>query len=318
MALVVPLLALVVIASADGGERLATTAATNGTMHGDASSSAWSESLLLFLWCAASLAIIFGTRGWRPGSLDGPAWRPTIAVGLAAAVLIVLAGVLGEIGGSFLWPAALGGGTAIARSIGAAVLQVGACAVIVANRHSIFQRSHGHPSSAWWSVFGGAMGLLLAWPLVQLSMLVGAWITAIVTDAPPPELAHETLRQLRESEDLVLRVSKIALAVVAAPFVEEVLYRGVIQQMLRATGMGRSAAIMLVAALFAVMHLGDGAVSAASAGAALPALFLLGVLFGVLFERTGRLAAPVTAHALFNAANVAFLLWRPSPTLPAP
>jgi membrane protease YdiL (CAAX protease family) len=38
---------------------------------------------------------------------------------------------------------------------------------------------------------------------------------------------------------------------------------------------------------------------------ALAALFVLSLGFGWVYEKTGRLEAAVTMHALFNAANVA-------------
>lgn len=274
--------------------------------------------MALFIWCAASLAILFGWRDWRPGSLDGPAWRPSVAAGLAAAVAIVMAGVLGDAIGSFLWPKALGGGGMMARSVCSSLTQVGAAAAVLSLRRRMFQRSHGHPSATMWAVIGGIVGLIIVWPLVQVTMLGGAWISEWFVGTPLPEVAHESLRELQRTENPLRTAVIAAMAVLAAPFVEEVLYRGVLQQMLRVAGLGAAASIVLSAALFSIMHLGDGAVNAASAGSALPALFLLGVLFGVLFERTGRLAAPFTAHALFNAANVAALLLQPSPTLTAP
>ncbi|HAQ67286.1 MAG TPA: CPBP family intramembrane metalloprotease, partial [Phycisphaerales bacterium] len=36
----------------------------------------------------------------------------------------------------------------------------------------------------------------------------------------------------------------------------------------------------------------------------LTTLFILAVGWGMLYERTGRMAAPVLAHAIFNATNV--------------
>ncbi len=276
------------------------------------------EAFVLFAWSAGSIALLLGWRGWRPGALDGPAWRPSVGAGLAAAVTIVGAGVVGDAIATFAWPAALGGGGREARSAWSALAQVGAAAMVLALRRSIFQRSHGHPAGAVASAMGGAVGLIVAWPLVQVSMLAGSWLSEVLAGAEVPALAHESLRVLQESSSVMQRAMIAGIAIVAAPFIEEVLYRGVIQQMLRAAGLGPAASIVLCAALFSVMHLGDGAVSAAGAGAALPALFLLGVLFGVLFERTGRLTAPFTAHAVFNAVNVLMLMGQPSPTLTAP
>ena len=37
---------------------------------------------------------------------------------------------------------------------------------------------------------------------------------------------------------------------------------------------------------------------------ALPALFLLAIILGILYERTGNLLAPIAAHSLFNTLNL--------------
>jgi membrane protease YdiL (CAAX protease family) len=36
----------------------------------------------------------------------------------------------------------------------------------------------------------------------------------------------------------------------------------------------------------------------------LPALFLLAIILGVLYERTGNLLAPIAAHSVFNTLNL--------------
>jgi membrane protease YdiL (CAAX protease family) len=37
-------------------------------------------------------------------------------------------------------------------------------------------------------------------------------------------------------------------------------------------------------------------------------LFVLGITFGYLYERTGSLLPPILAHAIFNAANIGIAL----------
>ena len=43
-------------------------------------------------------------------------------------------------------------------------------------------------------------------------------------------------------------------------------------------------------------------------------LFALALALTWLYERTDNLLAPITAHALFNAANYMVLLWQKSPS----
>ena len=61
-------------------------------------------------------------------------------------------------------------------------------------------------------------------------------------------------------------------------------------------------AALLSGAVFALVH-----VNAAS----FVALWFLGVAFAWLYARTGTILAPMTAHVLFNAANLLLLVFFP-------
>ncbi len=84
-------------------------------------------------------------------------------------------------------------------------------------------------------------------------------------------------------------------AVLAAPFTEEVLYRGLLQNM-AARVVGKIAAIALVALLFAAMH--------TPFKIAFPPMLAVGILFGILADRHG-VATSFAAHALYNACALA-------------
>ena len=88
-------------------------------------------------------------------------------------------------------------------------------------------------------------------------------------------------------EDMV----EIALAVVAIPWLEEVLFRaGLMGYLLPRTG--RAAAVLLSAALFSFMHM---------QGEIFWARGIAGVAMGMLYLRTGRIFAPFLLHAFFNS-----------------
>jgi len=83
-------------------------------------------------------------------------------------------------------------------------------------------------------------------------------------------------------------------AVVVAPFVEEVFFRGFLYSGLRA--MARPAvAAAVAAAAFSFTHVEPDNLDA------LPTTFLLGLFLADLRERTGGLTAPVAMHACYNA-----------------
>jgi membrane protease YdiL (CAAX protease family) len=92
----------------------------------------------------------------------------------------------------------------------------------------------------------------------------------------------------------------IALGVVViflAPVAEEVLFRGILYPFIKQLGFPRIA-LWSTSVIFAAIHV--------NAVAFVP-LLVLSVLLTTLYEHTGNLLAPITAHALFNAINFVML-----------
>lgn len=85
--------------------------------------------------------------------------------------------------------------------------------------------------------------------------------------------------------------------VVLAPLSEELLYRGLLQSMIRQHTRSPWPAILVTSGVFAASH--------SPQYQDMPALFVLALALGYNYERTGRLVAPILLHALFNAA----MLW---------
>lgn len=148
----------------------------------------------------------------------------------------------------------------------------------------------------------GVGALALFWPILMAVSWIATRITMMVTGEPVDVLAHDTLSLIVGSEADLWMVLMIALAVVAAPVMEEVLYRGVLQETLVQLGMGRWTAIVVASLIFAIMHI------EVVPPHALVSLFVLSLGFGWVYEKTGRLAAPIVMHVLFNAGNIAMAL----------
>lgn len=96
----------------------------------------------------------------------------------------------------------------------------------------------------------------------------------------------------------VLPILGGALVVLVQVTGEELYFRGWLQPVI-ARAWGAPAAIGIVSALFAALHLLGGALSAVS----LINLLLGGILFGLLAARTGGIVAPIAAHFAWNAAE---------------
>jgi len=155
----------------------------------------------------------------------------------------------------------------------------------------------------FWPAFGlGALALASCWiPLQSIGSIVAS-VQVWLGGAEPPATGHSTLALLAASDNAWLRAGMIAIAVVLAPMTEEIQFRGAAQQGFRGLGIPRRWAIVCASVLFALFHIGVLTEGAEASGLAV--LFALSLLLGWLAERTGRLAAPIGAHAAFNAANL--------------
>ena len=91
------------------------------------------------------------------------------------------------------------------------------------------------------------------------------------------------------------------------PLAEELMFRGVLYPWLRARW-GVAVAAVVSAALFSVLH---------GIPWLIPAIFSLGVILALLYERSGSLWSAVIAHGLYNAVAVVLLYIALAAGLPA-
>lgn len=107
-------------------------------------------------------------------------------------------------------------------------------------------------------------------------------------------------RDLWQSAGGAGSVLLIAIVVLGAPLVEELVYRGLLQGALvrRLPRLAGWLAVMIIAALFALVHF---------APIEYPGLFLVGLVFGACALRTGRLGLSIVTHAAFNATGLALV-----------
>lgn len=108
------------------------------------------------------------------------------------------------------------------------------------------------------------------------------------------DLRQEIVKLFGETSSVPLRVQIAVAAVLVAPVIEELLFRGLLYGLLR-----RHArpvlAMIAVGMLFGAIH--DSPV-------AFVPLSLFGVLMCYLYEKTGRLSVPIVAHMIFNGIMV--------------
>ena len=115
----------------------------------------------------------------------------------------------------------------------------------------------------------------------------------ITTKANPQKLVL-VIADLVEKKRYVILGIFICMAVLVAPIVEEILFRGILYPAIKQIGYPRLAAIS-TAILFALFHVNLVTFASLTAVA-------LGLI--VLYEFTDNLLAPIIAHSIFNASNV--------------
>lgn len=155
-----------------------------------------------------------------------------------------------------------------------------------------------------WSALGlRSLHVDLVW--VPVVAAISAYVavvayTAVMTAAGPDALApeQEELEDLFESRAILPLTGVVT--VLAAPFAEEVFFRGFVFGGLRER-VGVAWAAILSGLLFGAFHISD----ADTAGLIIP-FGAIGILFAWIYHRTGSLWAPMSAHFLFNL--ISFIL----------
>ena len=177
----------------------------------------------------------------------------------------------------------------------------GAVLVLVArflSEHGINWREGFGLSRQWhravlFGFIGASLFLPLGWGL--------QWLSAqIMLHFPKLHLKPEEQQAVQTLQMAVTWQHRLVLGlitVVLAPVAEEVLFRGILYPWVKQAGFPRLA-LWGTALLFAAIHFNL---------ATLIPLAALAVMLVLLYDRTDNLLAPITAHAVFNAANFAML-----------
>ena len=154
--------------------------------------------------------------------------------------------------------------------------------------------SGGAGSDLWLATAGLALVLV---PLLALA--------AALNQLVPYE--HDVVDFLTLRRDPLAVGLVIATAVIAAPLVEELFFRRILQGWLekRLPEADGALAITISAAAFALAHQGQGL--------AFVPLFPLALVLGFIARRTGSIVPCILLHALFNAVSVGLLLATPPP-----
>ena len=144
--------------------------------------------------------------------------------------------------------------------------------------------------------FGAALLNLLAIMPVVLSAVILVTLAGKIFVGPEYQMPrHEELNEILAYPQWQVRALIIVSAIVVVPFVEEVLFRGVFQTLLRSYLGMPWPAIILASLIFIIFHANPEH---------WPALFMLSLCLGYAYEKSGSLFRSIFIHSLFNAMSV--------------
>lgn len=147
------------------------------------------------------------------------------------------------------------------------------------------------------------INLLAAWPLLLAAITITLIIAKMFSGQDYQMPQHEQLEMITQYQQIPVRISIVFVAVVIAPLLEEMLFRGFVQTAIRSYFNPRNnawPAIALSALFFSIMHADPSH---------WPALFILGICLGYSYEKSGSLFRPIFIHLFFNAYSVATVLF---------
>jgi uncharacterized protein len=222
-----------------------------------------------------------------------PPWEPWEAIPVALAAFLA-ALVVSIVMAAFI---GVGGVALMLTSLAFSLSLAGFSALWVAVRHrgwlpALGLRS-GRPTSD--AVIGVLSGLVL---YGSVAFLVLPFLSLLFEGVAGRPLSP--INQLPVDFDPVVVVLGVIAAILAAPFGEEVFFRGFLYGSLR-NRFGYWIAGSLSSLAFGVFHGTAGWVL-------IPVMFVVGMGLAALYERRGALAAPIAAHAAFNVVGYTLIV----------
>ncbi len=151
------------------------------------------------------------------------------------------------------------------------------------------------------AIVGGVVSLFV--------VLVGVYL--VQTTFGIQSADHGLVKRGMQSPEILLILVPLSILLVGPG--EELLFRGVIQQLLRFR-FGAIIGITIASVIFSVAHVGS--LSGEGLIPSLVTYFLLSVILGVSYEYSENLIVPSLIHGLFNAAQFLIVYVRATGNLP--
>lgn len=137
------------------------------------------------------------------------------------------------------------------------------------------------------------------WATVLLSFVVMMWILmTIIYAASGFDATHNSglveNMMAKMAQDPIIYILAMPSIILAAPFAEEFLFRGVLFAGLTTSFVGRTGAVIITSALWALAHAGP------APWINVGLIFIMGLVLGVLLLRFGSLWVTIVCHLVWN------------------
>lgn len=147
--------------------------------------------------------------------------------------------------------------------------------------------------------FAAVANLLSIWPPLLAMVILTTFFGKLIWGQQYQLQQHQELELITTYPQLPLRILIVVVAVVIAPVLEETLFRGLLQTMIRSFLAKPWLSILISSVLFTTVHTDAGH---------WPALFVLALCLGYAYEKSGSLLRPIFIHSLFNGVTIIAVL----------
>ncbi len=153
--------------------------------------------------------------------------------------------------------------------------------------------------------FIAGMSWLLSYPLVvAVGQAVAIFLMLVYKNIEPEQVAVKQIKTAATSTSLLIVL--ILCVIFIVPVIEELLFRGLLQNWLKKL-VSPWKAILFTSFIFALFHFsfsqGMGNVEL------IVSLFVLSCFLGFIYERQKSLWAPISMHAIFNAISILLIFY---------
>ena len=229
-------------------------------------------------------------------------WKPDSIIYLVAALMACVG--MGSLFGQLLlksgWLESFGSEGFVTVLISTVFLQVPVFLVVAWFVHfsgTTWRKAFGFKTDRWRRMIVMSVGTTILGLVLSLALSKFSHFFMESVNITPQE--QVTVTALRETVSIYEKLLFAVVAILIAPVVEELLFRGILYPTIKQLGY-RGVALWGTSILFGLIH--QNVMAAIS-------LTILSVLLILLYEETDNLMAPIISHSLFNTANYLWLVY---------